>query len=175
MVVVEGDITELDVDAVVNAANTSLLGGGGVDGAIHNAAGPRLQEACRKLKGCATGEAKITPGFDLPARWIMHTVGPVWTGGAANEANLLADCYRNSLSLAAEYDIKTVAFPAIGTGAFGFPPKRAAKIAVHTVRMLLERGAPFDQIVFCTFGARTTKFYKEFVEGPEPPNPFIVE
>jgi O-acetyl-ADP-ribose deacetylase len=131
--IVEGDITRLDVDAIVNAANTMLAPGGGVCGAIHRAAGPELAEACARLGGCETGEAKITPGFRLPGRNVIHTVGPVWGGGESGEDVLLASCYRNSLALAAEHGLRTIAFPAISTGIFGFPPDRAAHIAVATV------------------------------------------
>src|SRR5947207_4903422 len=120
----KGDITKLEVDAIVNAANSSLLGGGGVDGAIHDAAGPRLYDACKKIGGCPTGEARITPGFDLPAKFVIHTVGPVWHGGKHDEDELLARCYRNALQLALENNVKTIAFPAISTGAYGFPMKR---------------------------------------------------
>jgi O-acetyl-ADP-ribose deacetylase (regulator of RNase III) len=131
---VRGDITQQDVDAVVNAANSSLLGGGGVDGAIHRAAGPELLEYCRHLRGCETGSAAATPGFRLPARWVIHTVGPVWRGGGFREAELLASCYRSSLARADELDARTLAFPAISTGIYGYPIDEAARIAVETLR-----------------------------------------
>src|SRR5215212_5744077 len=131
--VIQADITTLSVDAIVNAANTSLLGGGGVDGAIHRAAGPRLLEATREIGGCPTGEARITPGYDLLAIWVIHTVGPVWQGGHAGEDALLASCYHESLKLASSVDAKTVAFPAISTGVYGFPMERAARIAVAEI------------------------------------------
>jgi O-acetyl-ADP-ribose deacetylase (regulator of RNase III) len=150
--IVEGDITKLDVDAIVNAANRTLLGGGGVDGAIHRAAGPDLREACAKLGGCETGGAKITPGFRLPARYVIHTVGPVWGGGERGEDRLLASCYANSLSIAVEHDLSTIAFPAISTGAYGFPPPRAAHIAVKTVLAGLLSAPSLTRVVFCCFG-----------------------
>ncbi len=138
----QGDITKLAVDAIVNAANSSLLGGGGVDGAIHRAAGPRLLEACRGLGGCPTGEARITPGFDLPARWVIHTVGPVWHGGGQGEAAKLAACYRQALVLAQAHDVRTIAFPAISCGVYGYPPEAASAIAVRTCREMTGGDAP---------------------------------
>ena len=159
--VVEGDITRLEVDAIVNAANTSLMGGGGVDGAIHRAAGPELKEACRPLGGCPTGEARITPGFRLPAHYVIHTVGPVWRGGDGEEPELLAACYRNSLELALESDVRTIAFPAISTGAYGFPKGEAARIAVSAMREYEDR---FDAIIACTRGADDTALYRRLLE-----------
>jgi O-acetyl-ADP-ribose deacetylase (regulator of RNase III) len=153
--IVEGDITRLEVDAIVNAANKSLLGGGGVDGAIHRAAGPELREACALFGGCETGEAKITPGFRLPARYVIHTVGPVWGGGERGEDRLLADCYRNSLALAHEHGLASIAFPAISTGAYRFPPDRAAHIALRTVRDSLSDFPSIERVVFCCFGAES--------------------
>ena len=148
--VARGDITKQHVDAIVNAANTSLLGGGGVDGAIHDAAGLELLQACRRLEGCQTGDAKATPGFKLRAKWVIHAVGPVWRGGERGEAGHLASCYRRSLQLADELGARSIAFPAISTGAFGFPPERAAAIAVATLRSTptqveLVRLVAFDQ------------------------------
>ena len=150
--IVEGDITTLDVDAIVNAANKTLLGGGGVDGAIHRAAGPKLREACSLLDGCATGEAKITPGFRLPARYVIHTVGPIWGGGERGEDRLLASCYANSLALAVGHGLSSIAFPSISTGAYGFPPPRAAHIAVTTVLDGLRNAPSLKRVVFCCFG-----------------------
>src|SRR5437867_1653157 len=135
--VMQGDITKQKVDAIVNAANTTLLGGGGVDGAIHLAAGPALLEECRKLGGCATGQAKITRGYSLPVKWIIHTVGPVWHGGERGERDLLASCYRSCFALAAQHEIRTIAFPSISTGAYGFPMDRAARIAVREAKSAL--------------------------------------
>lgn len=150
--IVEGDITRLDVDAIVNAANTMLAPGGGVCGAIHRAAGLELAEACAKLGGCDTGEAKITPGFRLPARYVIHTVGPVWGGGERGEDRLLANCYRNSLRLAADEGLGSIAFPAISTGIYGFPPARAAHIAVATVLAGLRSESSLNRVVLCCFG-----------------------
>jgi O-acetyl-ADP-ribose deacetylase (regulator of RNase III) len=149
----QGDITKLSLDAIVNAANESLLGGGGVDGAIHRASGPLLLEECRSLGGCPTGEARITRGYDLPARHVIHTVGPVWRGGGAGEETLLANCYRNSLTLARTHDIAALAFPAVSTGVYGFPAPRAAEIAVGTVAGMLAADPGFTRVVFCCFGS----------------------
>ena len=157
--VVQGDITTLSVDAVVNAANESLLGGGGVDGAIHRAAGPELLEECRMLGGCPTGQAKITKGYNLPAKHVIHTVGPVWHGGNKNEDELLASCYRNCLKLAAEHEIKTIAFPAIGTGVYRFPRERAAAIAVREVGEFLARNKTVEKVVFVCFDKQARACY----------------
>ena len=158
--VVEGDITEQNVDAIVNAANTSLLGGGGVDGAIHAAAGPELLEECRTLRGCPTGDAKVTEGYRLPARWIIHTVGPVWRDGEHREDELLASCYRRSLEMAVQTGIRTVAFPAISTGAYGFPLLRATRIAIREVRAFLEKNPALEKVIFVCFDRRTRDIYQ---------------
>lgn len=161
--VVQGDITQQEVDAIVNAANTSLLGGGGVDGAIHRAAGPQLLEECRELGGCATGGAKITRGYNLPAQWVIHTVGPAWQGGDHNEDELLANCYRNSLALAEQRSIKTVAFPAISTGVYGFPKERATRIAVSEVKSFLERNSSPEKVLLVCFSASDYQCYLDIV------------
>jgi O-acetyl-ADP-ribose deacetylase (regulator of RNase III) len=163
--VVEGDITKLHVDAVVNAANTSLLGGGGVDGAIHRAAGPELVQECRTLHGCRTGEAKATGGYRLPARWVIHTVGPVWQGGENGEDELLAAAWRNSLKLAADKEMDTVAFPSISTGAYRFPLDRAARIAVREVRDFLARNPHPRKVIVCAFGPRAYREYLTAVQA----------
>jgi O-acetyl-ADP-ribose deacetylase (regulator of RNase III) len=154
----QADITQLDVDAIVNAANNSLLGGGGVDGAIHRAAGHGLLEACKRLNGCATGQAKITPGFRLPAKWVIHTVGPVWHGGNRGEAELLANCYINSLKLALENDVRTIAFPAISTGAYGYPLEEATKIALREMGRYQNK---FGLIIACCHGREAFEMYKK--------------
>jgi O-acetyl-ADP-ribose deacetylase len=154
--VVVADITTLAVDAIVNAANETLLGGGGVDGAIHRAAGPQLLVACRKVGGCPAGEARITPGFDLPAKWVIHTVGPVWAGGRCNESSKLAACYRNAFELAMEYGVRTIAFPAISTGVYGYPGDRAAAIAVSSMRRYEKS---FDEIIACCFRTADRQYY----------------
>jgi O-acetyl-ADP-ribose deacetylase (regulator of RNase III) len=161
--IVRGDITKLDVDAIVNAANTSLLGDGGVDGAIHRAAGPELLAECRTLGGCRPGEAKITRGHRLPARFVIHTVGPIWRGGKHGEPEVLANCYRNSLLLAVENGIKTIAFPAISCGVFGYPIPDAARIAVTTTRDFLASKDSVDKVIFILWGEDIYDAYRELL------------
>ena len=160
IVVIEGDITEQDADAIVNAANTSLLGGGGVDGAIHRAAGPELLAECRTLRGCPTGEAKLTRGYRLKAHWVIHTVGPVWRGGHDFEDDLLANCYRRSLEVAVRNGVRSVALPAISTGIYGFPLERATRIAVREVRAFLEKNPGLEKVLFVCFDRRTHDGYQ---------------
>jgi len=160
MIVAEGDITTLEVDAIVNAANTSLLGGGGVDGAIHRAAGPELIEECRRLGGCQTGDAKITRGYRLAATWVIHAVGPVWNGGASGEDGLLASCYRRAIDLAIENDIRSIAYPAISTGVYRFPIDRAAGIAVGTVAETLRLAPAIERVIFACFGEQSTEAHR---------------
>ena len=157
--IITADITKLEVDAIVNAANRSLLGGGGVDGAIHRAAGRELLEACRKFNGCKTGEARITPGFKLPAKFVIHTPGPIWRGGNRNEAELLKNCYINSLALAKENLCRTIAFPCISTGVYRFPKEQAAKIALETV--LSNISAPIEKVIFCCFAESDAEIYRK--------------
>ncbi|MGC8762729.1 MAG: O-acetyl-ADP-ribose deacetylase [Acidobacteriota bacterium] len=158
--IVKGDITRLSVDAVVNAANRRLLGGGGVDGAIHRAAGPRLLEECRLLGGCETGDAKITKGYDLPARFVIHTVGPVWYGGTSGEAEALASCYGRSLALAAERRLETVAFPSISTGAYGYPVQEACRVALRTTVDFLSRSSFPREVTFVCFSEEDLAVYR---------------
>ena len=159
--VVEGDITKQEVDAIVNAANTSLLGGGGVDGAIHKAAGPELLEETRKIGGCPTGEARVSKGYRLPAKWVIHTVGPVWRGGQKNEENLLAGCYKNSYQAAQELGVKTIAFPSISTGAYGFPLERATEIAMGETKKVFEINKTLTKVVFVCFGEKAYNTYQD--------------
>ena len=162
--VVEGDITKQAADAIVNAANTTLLGGGGVDGAIHRAAGPELLEECRKLGGCATGQAKITKGYRLPAKWVVHTVGPVWRDGQHSEDELLASCYRSCFALAEAHGIRTIAFPSISTGAYGFPMERAARIAVRETNGFLERNTMVERVRLVCFGKSAFQIYSQALD-----------
>jgi O-acetyl-ADP-ribose deacetylase len=162
--IVQGDITRQEVDAIVNAANSSLLGGGGVDGAIHRAAGPNLLKECRTLGGCPIGHAKITKGYDLPARHVIHTVGPVWHGGRKNEDELLACCFRSSLTLAVEHGVKTIAFPSISTGAYGFPMHRAAGIALREISKFLERNPSIEKVVLVCFGEEAHQIHLQALQ-----------
>mgnify|MGYP001576313084 CR=1 FL=1 len=164
--VILGDITKQQLDAIVNAANTSLLGGGGVDGAIHRGAGPELLAECRTLGGCPTGEAKITKGYSLPAKHVIHTVGPVWHGGQHGEDGLLASCYRESLELAAKHKIKTIAFPCISTGVYGFPQDRAAKIAVGEVKNYLAQNPAIEKVLFVCFLREDFEIYQKLLQEP---------
>ncbi len=162
--VVQTDITTLIVDGIVNAANSSLLGGGGVDGAIHRAAGSELLTECRRLNGCKTGDAKITKGYKLPAKYIIHTVGPVWQGGDRNEAVLLASCYRRCLELAVEHEVTTIAFPSISTGAYNFPMETAAKLALAEVNKFLKSNNSIKQVIFVTFSQDSYDFYLKLIQ-----------
>jgi O-acetyl-ADP-ribose deacetylase (regulator of RNase III) len=161
--VVEGDITKLSVDAIVNAANTTLLGGGGVDGAIHRAAGPELLAECRTLNGCATGQAKLTKGYRLPASFVIHTVGPVWRDGKHGEDDLLASCYRSSFALVEEHQLRSVAFPSISTGAYGFPMERAARIAATETSRFLARNSTVEKVLLVCFGAEALAIHRQAV------------
>ena len=170
--VVEGDITKQQVDAIVNAANTTLLGGGGVDGAIHRAAGPELLEECRRLDGCPTGEARITRGYRLPAKWVIHTVGPIWRDGSGGEESLLANCYRNSLALAKNHRLHSIAFPSISTGAYGFPMERAARIAVQEIRAFLSTNQSLEKLLLVCFGKQVLEIHERALEDALPSRRF---
>jgi O-acetyl-ADP-ribose deacetylase len=161
---VQADIVTLSVDAIVNAANSTLLGGGGVDGAIHRAAGPELLEECRRLGGCEAGEAKLTNGYRLPARFVIHTVGPVWRGGGFDESELLASCYRSSLGIAAERRVKSIAFPCISTGVYGYPAELAARVAVETVHDVVRQPSTIELVLYCCFSRSDLEIYKSLLE-----------
>jgi len=163
--IIKGDITKVKTEAIVNAANKTLLGGGGVDGAIHRAAGPKLLEECKQLGGCETGEAKITKGYNLPAKYVIHTVGPIWHGGHYGEKEKLADCYKNSLKLAVKYKIKSIAFPSISTGAYGFPIEKAAPIALREVKKFLEKDDIIKEVIFVLFSDRDFRIYQRVYKG----------
>lgn len=163
----QGDITTLEVDAIVNAANTTLLGGGGVDGAIHRAAGPGLLEECRQLKGCPTGQAKITSAYNLPCKFIIHAVGPIWKGGDYGEENLLASAYQNCIRIADNVKLRSIAYPNISTGIYGFPKELAAKIAIEAVRKVLEEAKHVEKVIFCIFDEDNLAIYKRLLK-PEP-------
>ena len=159
----QANIVTLSVDAIVNAANSSLLGGGGVDGAIHRAAGPKLLEECRSLGGCKVGEAKLTKGYQLPARFIIHTVGPVWRGGKNGEPELLASCYRNSIAIAVKHEMKSIAFPSISTGVYGYPIEPAARVAVETACDVVRKSSMIEEIIFCCFSPSDLDVYKSLL------------
>lgn len=159
--IIVGDITKQNVDAIVNAANQTLLGGGGVDGAIHRAAGPELLEECKTLSGCPTGEAKVTKGYNLPAKYVIHTVGPIWGGGSRNEEDKLANCYRNSFRLVEEYNIKTIAFPSVSTGAYRFPIEKASKIALNEIKNFLAKNDDVKEVLVVCFDENTYNKYRE--------------
>lgn len=158
--IVQGDITKKEVDAIVNAANTSLLGGGGVDGAVHRAAGPQLLEETRQIGGCPTGEARVSKGYLLPAKWVIHTVGPVWRGGGRNEERLLADCYRNTFREAEKLGVRSIAFPSISTGAYGFPLERATRIGLNETKKFLEVDTSVEKVIFVCFGDEVLNTYR---------------